>query len=91
MGMEFGRFPIFLGNGWASGMESGSFGVLSKTFLQGSSFPEVELFQRNVGKCAERVGQKIINSILCEYYLSKLSYTHKSRILKPINIGYEQI
>jgi hypothetical protein len=33
MGMEFGRFPTFLGNEWTSGMEIGSFGVGSKTFI----------------------------------------------------------
>ncbi|MDT0293516.1 hypothetical protein ACFQ3R_13065 [Mesonia ostreae] len=41
MGMEFDRFPIFLGNQRTSGMEIGSFGVVSKTFL-------MKRFSRNV-------------------------------------------
>ncbi|MDT0676133.1 hypothetical protein [Autumnicola musiva] len=46
MGMEFGRFPTFLGNGRASGMEIESFGVVSKTFL-------MKRFSRNEAFSAE--------------------------------------
>jgi hypothetical protein len=41
MGMEFDRFPIFLGKGRTSGMEIGSFGVGFKTFV-------MKRFSRNV-------------------------------------------
>ncbi|ASV31560.1 hypothetical protein CJ263_15810 [Maribacter cobaltidurans] len=41
MGMEFGRFPTFLGNKRASGMGIGSFGVVSKILLG-------KFFARNV-------------------------------------------
>nr|AOE06145.1 hypothetical protein [uncultured bacterium]CBL88167.1 hypothetical protein S18_1087_0012 [uncultured Leeuwenhoekiella sp.] len=41
MGMEFGRFPVFLGNGRSSGMEIGSFGVVSKTFVMKRFFRSV--------------------------------------------------
>ncbi|PKQ44186.1 hypothetical protein CSW08_13870 [Confluentibacter flavum] len=42
IGMEFERFPNFLGNKWASGMEIGIFEVVSK-ILSRSAFPEMEL------------------------------------------------
>jgi len=38
--VEFVRFPIFLGNKWASGMEIGSFEVVSKTFFSAALFPK---------------------------------------------------
>ncbi|MCC4227728.1 MULTISPECIES: hypothetical protein [Flavobacteriaceae] len=44
--MEFGRFPVFPGNGWASGMEIGSFGVVSKTSV-------MKRFSRNGAFSAE--------------------------------------
>jgi hypothetical protein len=44
--MEFGRFPIFLGNGWASGMTSESLGLCPRLFV-------VKLFSRNVAFSAE--------------------------------------
>lgn len=50
--MEFGRLPIFLGNERASGMETGSFEVVSKTFFNEALLLEWSL-SRNVGKWAE--------------------------------------
>jgi len=52
MGMEFGRFPTFLGNERASGMEIGSFGVVSKTFEM-KRFSRNGAFLRNAGEWAE--------------------------------------
>jgi len=46
MGVKFGRFPVFPGNGRASGMEIGSFGVRSKTFV-------MKRFSRNEAFSAE--------------------------------------
>jgi len=42
--MEFDRFPPLHGNGWASGMGIGIFGVVDKTFVG-------KLFSRNVVFC----------------------------------------
>ncbi|MFD2827025.1 hypothetical protein ACFSYG_11105 [Leeuwenhoekiella polynyae] len=50
--MEFDCFLIFLGNGRASGMGIGSFGVVSKTFVM-KRFSRNEAFSRNVGEWAE--------------------------------------
>lgn len=52
--MEFGRFPIFLGNERASGVEIGSFGVLFKT-LQRKLFALNGAFRGMERQCAERV------------------------------------
>lgn len=36
--MEFARFPIFIGNKWASEMEIGNFEVVSNTFFSAALF-----------------------------------------------------
>ena len=50
--MQFDRFPIFLGNERASGMENGSFEVVSKIVI-GKRFSRKEAFLRNAGEWAE--------------------------------------
>lgn len=57
--MQFDRFPIFLGNERASGMENGSFEVVSKTFIV-KLFSRNEAFLRNAGECAERYYYKTL-------------------------------
>jgi hypothetical protein len=48
--------PDFLGNERASGMEIGSFGVVSKTFVMKLFSRNAE--HRNAGECAEWIGIK---------------------------------
>ena len=57
--MQFDRFPIFLGNQRASGIENGSFEVVSKTII-GKRFSRNEAFLRNAGEWAERYYYKTL-------------------------------
>tara|TARA_R110002012_G_scaffold144987_1_gene303274 strand:- start:11639 stop:11860 length:222 start_codon:yes stop_codon:yes gene_type:complete len=73
--MQFDRFPIFLGNERSSGMENGSFEVVSKIFI-GKRFSRNEAFLRNAGECAEWD--------LANDYIKKPPYQCKKVFLFPI-------